>query len=151
MVIGQPISNVASLHRKFCMTGFHWDYIMTPNKSIQSLFLYGHNDVNFIELRKQATSTRSQSYIWIYNIHEYTTCHIQEEFCLLWRGCLKTLWKQNKKNREKFRIHFVTFDHWHVEIPELQTFVHFIRHTRGTMLSAVDFYNRCLVALRISF
>jgi len=28
------------------------------------------------------------------------------------------------------------------QIPELQTFVHFIRHTRGTMLSAVDFYNR---------
>lgn len=58
--------------------------------------------------------------------------------------------KKKQKQQRKVQIHIVTFDHWHVEIPELQTFVHFIRHTRGTMLSAVDFYNRCLVALSTS-
>lgn len=120
---------------------------MTPNKSIQSLFLYGHIDVNFIELRKQATSTRSQSYIILYMHMQHVTFKSNYAYCdvAVWKPCEK-----KQKQQRKVQIHIVTFDHWHVEIPELQTFVHFIRHTRGTMLSAVDFYNRCLVALSTS-
>lgn len=64
---------------------------MTPNKSIQSLFLYGHIDVNFIELRKQATSTRSQSYIILYMHMQHVTFKSNYAYCdvAVWKPCEK--------------------------------------------------------------